>query len=66
MPERRSVTISGVGLLNPAGIGRDGLGLADGGPVPDFRARNYIADRKSLKLMTTAVQLGISAIQMAE
>ena len=65
MADRRPVTITGVGLLCPAGIGSDGLGEAAGGSVPGFRARAFIADRKSLKLMTRAVQLGISAIQMA-
>lgn len=65
MPELRPVTITGVGLLSPAGIGADGLGDANGGPVPGFRARSYIADRKSLKLMTRAVQLGIAAVQIA-
>ena len=65
MIERRSVRVTGVGLLCPAGIGVDGLGASQGGPVPGFRARNYVADRKSLKLMTTAVQLGVSAIQLA-
>ena len=62
----RPVTITGVGLLGPAGIGSDGLGdMGVGGSVPGFKARNYVADRKSLKLMTTAVQLGVSAIQLA-
>ncbi len=65
MSELRPVTISGVGLLCPAGIGEEGIGEAQGGPVPGFRARSYIADRKSLKLMTRAVQLGIAAVQMA-
>ena len=65
MSERRSVTVTGVGLLSPAGIGSDSLGTALGGQVPGFRPRDYIADRKSLKLMTRAVQLGISAVQMA-
>ena len=65
MADRRSVTITGVGLLCPGGIGSDGLGEAAGGIVPGFRARTHIADRKSLKLMTRAVQLGISAVQLA-
>jgi 3-oxoacyl-[acyl-carrier-protein] synthase II len=65
MSERRSVTISGVGLLCPAGQGLQGLGSCAGGEVPGFRARDHIADRKSLKLMTRAVQLGISAVQLA-
>ncbi|MGB0640343.1 MAG: hypothetical protein ACPGTU_13460 [Myxococcota bacterium] len=65
MAELRPVTITGCGLLSPAGIGADGLGSVLGGSVPGFRARNYIADRKSLKLMTKGVQLGVSAIQLA-
>jgi 3-oxoacyl-(acyl-carrier-protein) synthase len=65
MDELRPVTITGCGLLSPAGIGIEGLGHVLGGSVPDFRARNYIADRKSLKLMTKGVQLGVSAIQLA-
>jgi len=65
MVERRSVTVTGVGLLCPAGTGHDSLGEALGGQVPGFRARDHIADRKSLKLMTRAVQLGISAVQLA-
>ena len=66
MVERRPVCVTGVGLFSPAGIGQDGLVGGDGGgPVPGFRARNYVADRKSLKLMTTAVQLGVSAVQVA-
>jgi len=65
MVERRSVQVTGVGLFCPAGIGAEGLGDSPGGSVPEFKARNYVADRKSLKLMTSAVQLGVSAIQMA-
>ena len=47
----RPVTITGVGLLCPAGVNQEGLGPALGGEVPGFRARDYIADRKSLKLI---------------
>ncbi len=65
MSDLRPVTIGGIGVLCPSGIGAESVGVADGGTVPGFRARTYIQDRKSLKLMTTAVQLGISAIQMA-
>ena len=66
MAERRPVSVSGVGLLSPAGIGADGLtGGEDGGPGPSCKARNSGADRKSLKLMTTAGQLGVSAVQIA-
>ena len=64
--ERRPVSVSGVGLLSPAGRGLEGLSAGgDGGTVLGFRARNYVADRKSLRLMTVAVQLGVSAVQMA-
>ena len=65
MVERRSVRVTGIGLLCPAGIGVAGLGASQGGAVPGFKARNYVKDRKSLKLMTSAVQLGVSAIQLA-
>jgi 3-oxoacyl-[acyl-carrier-protein] synthase II len=65
MIKNRPVTVTGVGLLSPAGIGHDSIGAALGGQVPGFRARDHIADRKSLKLMTRAVQLGISAVQLA-
>jgi hypothetical protein len=65
MAERRSVRVSGIGLLCGAGIGVAGTEPAVPGPVPGFRARDYVADRKSLKLMTTAVRLGVSAIQLA-
>ena len=65
MVERRPISFTGVGLLCPAGIGQDGLGSAAGGEVPDFKARAYVDDRKSLKLMTTAVRLGVSAIRLA-
>ena len=41
MSELRPVTITGVGLLCPAGVGRDGLGAANGGEVPGVRARDY-------------------------
>lgn len=65
MSELRSVRVSGVGLLCGAGIGAAGAQAGPPGPVPGFRARDYVADRKSLKLMSTAVRLGIAAIQMA-
>jgi len=65
MSQRRPVRISGIGLLCPAGIGPAGANVGQPGPVPGFRARDYIEDRKSLKLMTTSVRLGVAAIQMA-
>lgn len=57
MPERslRPVHITGVGLLCGQGPG----------PLPDFRASAFIADRKQLKLMSRAVQLGVSAVRLA-
>ncbi len=63
--ELREVRLAGIGLLCPAGIGRDGASGPGPGPVPGFRARDYVADRKSLKLMTTAVRLGLAAIELA-
>jgi len=65
MAELRPVRVSGIGLLCGAGIGADGVGPGVSGTVPGFKARDYVADRKSLKLMTTAVRLGVAAIQMA-
>ena len=57
--------MAGIGLLCPAGQGRSGAKGGSPGKVPDFRARDYIADRKSIKIMTRSVQLGVSAIQLA-
>lgn len=65
MAELRPVQISSIGLLTSAGIGVDGAGAMPPGPVTGFRARNYVADRKSLKLMSTSVRLGVAAIQLA-
>ena len=61
----RPVHITGIGLLCPAGLGADGAIGGRPGPVPGFRARAYIEDRKKLKLMGQAVQLGVSAVRMA-
>ncbi len=61
----RPVVISGVGLLCPAGIGAEGATGGRRGEVPGFRPRAYIADRKSLKLMSQAVKLGVSAARLA-
>lgn len=71
MPELRPVHIAGIGLLCPAGVGRAGagpipdLGGAPPGEVPGFRPAALIADRKQLKLMTRAVQLGLAATALA-
>jgi len=59
------VTVSGVGLLCSAGIGLSGLNTAPPGPVPGFRARDYVSDRKRLKLMTRGVQLGVAGVNLA-
>jgi len=61
----REVVVSGVGLLCPAGIGLEGAVGGRPGEVPGFRAQAYVADRKSLKLMSRAVQLGVSAARLA-
>jgi 3-oxoacyl-(acyl-carrier-protein) synthase len=57
--------VAGVGLLCPAGVGPEAASGGRPGPVPGFRARAYIQDRKSLKLMTRSVQLGVSAVNIA-
>jgi len=59
------VRVAGIGLLCPAGVGSEGATGGRPGPVPGFRARAYIQDRKSLKLMTRSVQLGVSAVNIA-
>jgi hypothetical protein len=64
-PGGRSVRVAGASLLCPAGIGVDGLAAGSPGPVPGFRARRFIADRKRIKLMTRPVQLGVSAVGLA-
>lgn len=63
--EGRPVGVYGVGLLCPAGIGVDGLGEGSPGSVPGFRARSFISDRKRIKLMTRAVQLGVAGANLA-
>ena len=61
----RPVQITGVGLACPAGIGAEGAEGGRPGAVPGFRPRAYVSDRKSLKLMSRSVQLGVSVIQLA-
>ena len=61
----RVVGVVGIGLICPAGIGVEGASGGRPGEVPGFRARAYVPDRKSLKLMTRAVQLGMSAVRLA-
>lgn len=64
LPRQRPVVITGIGLLCPAGIGVEGARGGRPGEVPGFRARAYVEDRKSLKLMSQAVQLGVSAARI--
>ncbi len=59
------VGIAAIGLLCSAGIGTEGARGGRPGPVPGFRPRAYISNRKSLKLMSRAVKLGVSAIALA-
>jgi hypothetical protein len=65
LPGGERVAVLGVGLLCPAGIGEEGARGGRPGVVPGFRPQAYITDRKSLKLMTRSVQLGVSAIRLA-
>lgn len=58
------VSIAAIGLLCPAGVGVEGAVAGRPGEVPGFHPRAWINDRKSLKLMGRAVQLGVSAIAM--
>jgi 3-oxoacyl-(acyl-carrier-protein) synthase len=59
------VKVCGIGLLCPAGIGLAGATGGRPGEVPGFRAQAYISDRKSLKLMSRSVKLGVSCIRIA-
>ena len=61
----RTVTVAGVGLLCPAGIGAEGASGGRPGSVPGFRPHAYVDDRKKLKLMGRAVQLGVAAVRLS-
>ena len=61
----RPVQVAAWSLICPAGVGPDGLQGGAPGKVPGFRARSWIKDRKSLKLMGRSVQLGVAAVQAA-
>ena len=61
----RPVTLSAVSLFCPAGIGPDGARGGAAGPVPGFQPVKWIPDRKGLKLMSRAVQLGVAAVRQA-
>lgn len=64
-PEGDTARVRGLSLFCPAGVGEDGASGGRPGPVPGFRARAWIRDRKSLKLMTRSVQLGVAAVNAA-
>jgi len=61
----RELSIAGIGLFCPAGVGLEGAEGGRPGEVPGFRARAYVEDRKSLKLMSRAVKLGVSAVRVS-
>lgn len=61
----RRVHLAAWSLFCSAGIGVDGLRAGTAGSVPGFRARSWIQDRKSLKLMGRSVQLGVAAVKAA-
>ena len=61
----RPVKLVGLSLFCPAGIGAEGATGGRPGPVPGFRPQAWIPDRKGLKLMSRAVQLGVAAVRQA-
>lgn len=61
----RPVVVCGIGLLCPAGLGVEGAQGGRPGSVPGFRPHAYVDDRKKLKLMGRAVQLGVAAIRLS-
>jgi len=60
---RRPVKVAAWSLFCPAGIGEAGLQGGQPGKVPAFKARAWVKDRKSLKLMGRSVQLGVAAVR---
>jgi len=61
----RPVSLAGMALFCPAGIGVAGAKGGTPGPVPGFKAQNWIPDRKGIKLMGRGVQLGVAAVREA-
>ena len=60
------IQVSALSLLCPSGHNSEALTQpACTGMVPNFKARSMVPDRKSLKLMTQAVRLGVAAIASA-
>jgi hypothetical protein len=64
-PNRRRVHLAAWSLFCSSGIGTDGLAGGGPGKVPGFKARSWVKDRKSLKLMGRSVQLGVAAVKAA-
>ncbi len=65
MAERVPVALRAIGLLCPAGIAADGVTGGAPGAVPGFRPRDFVANRKNIKLMGRSVQLGVAGISLA-
>ncbi len=61
----RAVGLAGVSLLCSAGVDAEGATGGKPGEIEGFRARDHVVDRKSLKLMTRSVKLGVSAVGLA-
>ncbi len=60
------IQVSAVSLLCPTGQDAQALQTPPvTGGVPNFKARSMVPDRKSLKLMTQAVRLGVASIASA-
>lgn len=60
------IKVSAVSLLCPTGQDAQALLRSPvAGGVPNFKARSMVPDRKSLKLMTQAVRLGVASIASA-
>jgi hypothetical protein len=64
-PPLRPVRLASTSLFCPAGIGAGALTPGRPGPVPGFQPRSFIPDRKHIKLMGRAVQLGVAAVREA-
>lgn len=59
------LAVLGIGLLCSAGTGASAARGGQPGSVPDFRARDHVANRKNIKLMARSVQLGVAAVGLA-
>jgi hypothetical protein len=59
------VSVLAIGLFCAAGIGPAGATGGSPGTVPGFRARDWVANRKNIKLMARSVQLGVAAVGLA-